>query len=161
MTITDDDAWFTEWVEQWGDKITQFAYTYVHDRQLAEDIAQDTFLRLYQWHARDPRRPITPGWLYTTARNRAVDYTRQAARHPTSPVPADELESKDGAWDKRVAVQAILDGLPPTDRECLWLFYYADCSTQDIATLLGLSATAVRTRLSRARTRFADIWGRD
>lgn len=158
---SDGNDWFNAWVDTWADKITQFAYTYVHDRQLAEDITQDTFLRLYEWHYKNPDRPLTADWLYTTAHHRAIDYLRKARHERVSDTDFEPIGTADESWSNRLAVQAVLDHLPSVDRECLWLFYYADWSTEEIARHLGISIIAVRTRLSRARTRFSAIWRRD
>jgi DNA-directed RNA polymerase specialized sigma24 family protein len=43
-----DPHWLDAWIQQWGDKMTQFAYLRTHDRELAQDIAQEAFLRLYR-----------------------------------------------------------------------------------------------------------------
>jgi RNA polymerase sigma factor (sigma-70 family) len=154
------DDWLAPWVEQWGDRMVQFAYTYVMDRDAAQDIAQETFLRLFLWHRRFPDRVVTPAWLYTVAANRARDVLRERRREAltdrelASPDPADAPDST-----TRIAVRAALDRLPLLDRQCLWLFYYADWPVPEIAVATRLSQAAVKQRLYRARKRFARIWG--
>jgi len=152
------DDWLAPWVEQWGDRMVQFAYTYVLDRDTAQDIAQDTFLRLFLWHRRFPDRVVTPAWLYTVAANLARDLLRRREA-----ATQRDLASTDSAVvpdsTTRIAVRAALDRLPLLDRQCLWLFYYADWPVPEIAVATGLSPAAVKQRLYRARKRFAHIWG--
>ena len=64
-------------VHEWGDKIAQFALALTHDPDAAQAIAQETFVRLERWHAAHPERPISGGWLYTTARHLIVDQSRR------------------------------------------------------------------------------------
>ena len=58
----------------------------------------------------------------------------------------------------RLMVDRALRTLSAKDRECLYLFYYEDCSIQQIAQQLHLTPAGVRTRLHRARHRFAAEW---
>ena len=150
--------WIETWIRDWSDKLTRYAWQMTADRQLAQDVAQETFLRLYVFHARHPMRDITPSWLFTVAKNVARDLLRST--HATSPlVDADMVEdAKSLAAPLSLAVQDILTRLAPDDRECLYLFYYADLSTDDIARHLGISRGAVRARLFRARQRFQSQW---
>lgn len=51
-----------QWVEAWGDRRVGFAMTYVRDAEVAQDVAQETFLRLVALRRRTPGRPVHPGW---------------------------------------------------------------------------------------------------
>ncbi len=158
--------WIAPWIEEFGDKITQFLWTYTHDHELAQDLAQEAFVRLYRFHEAHPRQKVHAGWLYTTARRLAIDAARHRQRHPEAlgDGPSDKIRGTAGFEQMvttRLAVQRTLDSLPRRDRECLWLFYYQGWTVPDIAQRLGCSETAARTRLYRARHRFAQLWGDD
>lgn len=161
-----DTDWLTPWIAEFGDKITQFLFTYTHDRLLAEDLAQEVFVRLIRFHQTHPHKTIHGGWLYTTARHVVIDAHRKAQRHPEkrgtgqeSGVPQDA--GFESALTTRLAVQETLDRLSGRDRECLWLFYYQGWSVPQISNSLHLSGMNVRTRLHRARKNFAKLWGGD
>ncbi len=158
----DDDAnWINQWIADWGDTIARFVLSQTHDRQLAQDIAQETFWRLYQWHERHPRQVVHGGWLFTTARHLIID-ARRKNRTVSDGLRVEEVRSSDPLMEQqvvqRLAVEDALRHLAPGDQECLWLFYYQSLSVAEIAPILGLSETGVRTRLHRARRRFAQVW---
>lgn len=158
--------WITPWIEEFGDKVTQFLYTYTRDRDLAQDLAQEAFVRLYQFHEAHPSRAIHAGWLYTTAHRLAIDAARQRRRRPEDRWDDDAENAHattgfESALTLQIAVQHTLNGLARLDRECLWLFYYQGWQVPEIAARIGCSETAARTRLYRARRRFAQLWGDD
>ncbi|MDA8346574.1 MAG: sigma factor [Thermaerobacter sp.] len=63
----DGASWVEAWVNSHGDRITQFAYTYTHDWEAAQDIAQETFLRLYRSRTDLQRTTRQDGWLTGSA----------------------------------------------------------------------------------------------
>ena len=140
------------WVEAWSDRIMRFAYTYTGSWPMAEDVTQDTFVRLYQ-HRRSGRA-CHAGWLFTVARHLAVDAHRRA-RYVLG---RQEVLDAGHFSDESLTVRDIVDRLPQTDQQVLWLFYYGDYSMADIATTLGLSPTQVKHRLYRARDHFRQVW---
>lgn len=152
--------WLEPWVREWGDKLTQLAYVLTHDRELAQDIVQEAFIRLYHQHQTHPEAPISVAWLYTVTRNLARDALRKRRRRPEvafdTPLPPIAAGQRD--QDTVLAVQQVLARLSRTDQECLWLFYYGDFSMKQIANALHLTQAAVRARLHRARRHFADLW---
>ena len=154
-------AWIQPWIEEWGDTLARFVLWHTHDRELAQDIAQETFWRLHQWHERHPHNPVSGGWLFATARRIMIDGHRKK-RVMADGRCVDEAIDGDPLMEQRVvqrlAVEDVLTHLAPIDRECLWLFYYQSLSVAEIAPILRLSETGVRTRLHRARRRFAQVW---
>ena len=142
------------WVGKWGDRITRFAYTYLRDWMAAEDVAQETFIRLYH-HGR-AGRPVTPGWLFTVARNLATDRLRRPVALPLRDDDA-ALEIK-AEPERGVLLRDAVDRLRPRDREVLWLFYYGDYSMAEIAEGLHIPLAQVKSRLHRARGRLKAIW---
>lgn len=151
---TSDAHWLEGWMVNWGDKLVRFGFAHSGDWALAQDVAQETFLRLYHWHRSHPQREITPAWCYQVAYHLLVDdhrrRTRERGLDPDPPAGRDPAE----AAGDRAAVRDALASLSPADREALWLFYYEGWSTDHIAITLGRSPATVRTRLKRARDRF-------
>ena len=132
---------------------------------LALDIMQESFLRLWrQWEAgeiiRNPR-----AWLLQVARNLAEDHAKSSFhRNGTQspqilngiqaklPLPLEKLEGDETIWRVRLAMSQIAEG----DREILTLRYALDYDATKIAEVLTTTATAVHMRLSRARQRLAE-----
>lgn len=140
------------WVVAWAARITQFAYTYTGSWPAAEDVAQETFLRLYQQRRRG--KTVHPGWLFVVAHNLAVDASRRARYlHVSQDVSPDFHPS-----DQALLVRDMVDRLPRTDQQVLWLFYYAGYSVAETAATLGLSPNQVKNRLYHARERFRKAW---
>jgi RNA polymerase sigma-70 factor (ECF subfamily) len=132
---------------------------------IALDIMQESFLRLWkQWQdGGDIQNPRA--WLLRVARNLAEDYAKSSFRrngtHPPQtmngvrgrePVPLDHLEREETFGQLR----GELEKLAPADREILTLRYGLDYNANEISELLDINPTAVHMRLSRARQRLAE-----
>lgn len=138
--------------------IIRYLQVLLGDDDLALDCAQDTFLRAYDHLRRG--RPITPAWLYTVARNRAVDEFRRR-----KPLRQDEdgLEriAADGEQDAHdAAVRRVMAAMRTDDREILYLHAVDRFTTEEIAEMFGIQPGAARMRLMRARDRFRELWGK-
>lgn len=132
-------------------------------REVAEDLSQETWLRLAR-RAADLRDDTTiSAWLFTVARNLATSYWR--SRWLDGPLAAnlDDLDPADDnagtperlaeARDDRRALEASLATLSPSDREVLLLVGVEGLSPADAAAVCGIKPEALRKRLERARTR--------
>jgi RNA polymerase sigma factor (sigma-70 family) len=142
--------------------VTAIALAIVRDVPSSEDIAQDAFLSAWQ-HLRRLHNPdsFLP-WLRQITRNLARDHLRANKR---GPYPANDMEAAIAAAadpapsppdalidaERTHAAAELISALPAESRETLLLFYREGQSSQQVATLLGLSDAAVRKRLSRAR----------
>jgi RNA polymerase sigma-70 factor (ECF subfamily) len=151
--------------ERHSREVWALAYARWLNADLALDIMQEAFLRLWkQWQAHEdilnPR-----AWLLRVARNLAEDYAKSAFRrngtHPPATmngvrgnglVPLDLLEREETF--KRL--RELLGELAESDREILTLRYALDYNASEIADILHINATAVHMRLSRARQRLAE-----
>jgi RNA polymerase sigma-70 factor (ECF subfamily) len=131
----------------------------------AMDITQEAFLRLWKkWE--DGETIVNPrAWLLRVARNLAEDHAKSAFRrngtHP--PQTMNGVQSRDAAPLESLEreetfgqLRDVMQQMPQGDREILTLRYALEYNTNDIAELLGINATAVHMRLSRARQRLAD-----
>ncbi len=136
--------------------IYNFLLAMLRDAEVALDCAQDTFLRAYENLQKG--RPVTSSWLYTVARNRAMDEFRKQRRiEPESEIL--ERVPVPGPNEMSMVVQQVLEKLSPMDREVLYLFDVAGFKTEEIGAMLGVRGSAIRQRLSRARERFRVIYG--
>ena len=153
---TIEDEWMSDQVTLWGDAVVRFAGVYTGNFDLAQDVAQETFARLLVWRRRYPSRELRPGWLFTVARNIAVDALR---RLPDQRDMEQRQPDSTGDATTRLAVRQALRKLSAKDRECLVLFYFADWPIVKISTYTGTSPAAVKMRLNRAKARFRQSWG--
>jgi RNA polymerase sigma-70 factor (ECF subfamily) len=131
-----------------------YVLSFVRDHDLASDCVQDTLLRAYE--ALRAGKSINRPWLYTVARNRAMDELRQRQRLRTGS-EAEERMVEEGV-DERLIVRQLTDHLPPVDREVLYLFAVVGFKTNEIAGMLGTSGAAIRQRLYRARNQFRMLY---
>lgn len=142
-------------MREWEGPIYRFLLSLLHDPDQAQDCAQDVFLRAYE--SLSAGKPVNSSWLFTVARNRAMDEFRRRRRvHPDLETIA--RESTEDASDRRIMVDQLLSRLAPLDREVLYLFAVAGFKTDEIGAILGVRGAAVRQRLYRARERVRELW---
>jgi RNA polymerase sigma-70 factor, ECF subfamily len=136
--------------------IYNFMFGLLRDTERALDCTQETFVRAFEHLRRG--KSINTAWLYTVARNRAMDEFRRKKRVQPD---LDTLEAipVHQHTDETLAVQGVLERLSPPDREVLYLFDIAGFKTEEIGAMLGVRGAAIRQRLSRARERFRLLYG--
>jgi RNA polymerase sigma-70 factor (ECF subfamily) len=131
----------------------------VGDREAAEDLCQETFLKaLRSWARHDPAAsPVA--WLYRIATNTAYDHLRRRRRAALAPlVEVDTLAGAPAGLDESEGVRRALAQLPARYRVPLLLHACAGHSLYEIADALGCSHAAVKMRLLRARERFRQVY---
>lgn len=130
-------------IEEQYDKIYRYCYYRLRDRERAEDVTQETFLR---WFASDTCRDKNQllRYLYTVARNLCIDEYR---RPVTQPLPEDLPEQERDPLTSLV-LRAELDKLAPEDRELVLLRYVNEVPMAVLGQLYGLSRFALRRRLN-------------
>lgn len=158
-------AEFESLYELYSREVWSLAYARWMDSDLALDVTQEAFLRLWkQWEAGD--EILNPrAWLMRVARNLAEDYAKSAFRRygtqppellngvrSRQPEPAELLERA----EVFAQLRAVLEELSQADRDVLTLRYALDYDANTIAELLNVNVTAVHMRLSRARQRLAE-----
>jgi RNA polymerase sigma-70 factor, ECF subfamily len=120
----------------------------LRDRQLAEDVVQDTFVRIWRSAARfDPARASASTWIFTIARRAAIDVGRR--RPPDGGEPPEGLGRDDDAMEAvvtGVVVRDALETLSAPHREVLELAYEAGLTQTTIAERLGLPLGTVKSR---------------
>ncbi len=152
---------FAEFVDQHKNLITSVAYSSIGDLPGSEDIAQETFLVVWQsrQELRDPGKLV--GWMCSVARNLARQWARQRSSkswpattldstslHQDSPHPSERLVSE----EEQLLVWNALETIPENYREVMILYYRESHSIADVALALEISEDAARQRLSRGRS---------
>ena len=127
----------------------------LRDASLAQDAVQETFLRAYRGLDGFRRESGERTWLVRIAMNVCRDMRRSAwFRYVDRRVTLDALQlAREDASDTSIALMTEVMRLPRKELEAVWLYYYEDMKLREIAQALGVSASAVGIRLSRARER--------
>ena len=132
-----------------GDAILRLAFSYLHRRDEAEDVLQDTLLQYLQKAPPFSSAEHEKAWLLRVAANLSKNRLSYWKRHPQEEL-SDLLpgESEDPQLS---AVWDCVTALPPKYRAVVHLYYYEQYTTVEIAGLLGTKESTVRSLLTRAR----------
>jgi RNA polymerase sigma-70 factor (ECF subfamily) len=151
---------WTELVEEHADSVYRLAYRLSGDRQDAEDLTQDTFMRAFR--SLKSYRPGTfSGWLHRITTNLFLDMVRHRGtiRMEALPEDYDRVEGTRVGPERAFemnnldpALERALDDLSPEFRVAVILCDGLDMTYEEIADTLGLKMGTVRSRIHRART---------
>jgi RNA polymerase sigma-70 factor, ECF subfamily len=166
-----DGRAFDEIFGRYSRKVFQIAYRLLNDRDEAEDAVQEVFLTVFQKAKTFRGQSQFSTWLYRLAVNAALSRMRRQKRrkeipydeflprfqkdghHQTRPVMdwSQEIPASSGQPELRRTLKNALDALRPVDKAVLVLSDVEEFSDQEIGQAVGLSTSAVKTRLHRAR----------
>lgn len=135
-------------------KIRGFLLRLCRERALADDLLQQTFLRLAEFGPELRADSDLRAWLFTVARNAHASHARRA--HSDDPSLLEALASPPPDVEARLLlgdVESALGQLRADDREVLLLVGVEGFEHSTVAKMLGVSAAALRQRLARARSR--------
>lgn len=137
-------------VEQYSTAVYRLAYARTGNREDAEDITQETFLRLVRAAPAFRDGEHCKAWLLRVAANCAGDLHRSPWRRRAVPLEqAGQMAAPESPEEQ--GVEAAILALPEDYRVVVHLYYYEELSTAEIAKVLGKREGTIRTRLSRAR----------
>lgn len=153
---------FDEVVAEQLDGVYRYLVYLTGDRAAAEDLTAETFEKAFRsWRRFDPRRAAPRTWLCSIARSLAVDWFRAESRRrrrEDAYARGRETTAQFGD-DLPGPVEAALRELSPAEREVIALRVLLDLDGPGAARVLGISATACSTRLSRALKRLEEMTG--
>ena len=162
------EAALNELMERHATAVFHFLFRMLGSEEDANDLAQETFVRVYQHRTRfDPEAKFTT-WLYTIAGNLARNHHRWRSRHPNVSLDApaeetgqtlgDRLPAAEGspadaavAAERLDTVRTAVESLPPDLREAIILCEWEDLPVAEAAAVLDTTPKAVESRLYRAR----------
>ncbi len=162
---------FAELLRRYETQIFNFSLRYLRSADLAEDVTQDTFMRIVQRAAEFKHESRFSTWLYTIARNLCVDQLRKQRhrRHPSleqsdadgraleerlpDSRPNGSTERSAVAHEIRAQVVLAVEDLPEDQREVFLLRHVGDVSFKDIATITGVGENTVKSRMRYALER--------
>lgn len=144
---------FRDIVREYQSMVFSMAYHFLHDRSLAEDLAQEVFLRLYQNLAsiKSPAHLLL--WLRKVTSRRSIDQARRAPPH--APLSLEEvsepiavLPASDVLLDQRL--RRLVASLPEDSRMVIVLRYQEELDLAEIADVLAIPINTVKSRLQRS-----------
>jgi len=154
--ITQGDALvFDEFYRQTAPCLLAFLRQIVGSREAAEDVAQETYIRLWRRPSGfQPERGTLRGYLFGVGRKRAAEWWRKrspVAERESEPREPDRAESSSVMGD-------ALQRLPEDQRTLLWLREVEGQSYAELAEILGIPIGTVRSRLFAAREALRQVW---
>lgn len=173
--LAGEERAFDELVERYQTRLVNFIYRTVGDRERAEDLVQEVFIRVYRHLHRFDRSKKFSTWVYTIASNLAKNELRNRSRNPLvlfqtvrknwqdedRPLQFEDPNSRpDDLYRKRhlrEVVEQSVAKLPEHHRSVFVLRELEGKSYDEIAEITGCNLGTVKSRLNRARTSFAEL----
>ena len=154
-----DETGLVEIIRDYKDGLILYINSIVNDIHIAEELTEDTFVRLVIRRPADKGGSSFKTWLYTMGRNRAIDYLRHSKRRKEVSLEActDDTVAENSIeeWyfreEKRRAVHRALGRLQPDYQQVLWLIYFEDFSYKQAAKVMKKKVHAIEMLASRAR----------
>ena len=146
-------------VHRWQRPLVNLAYRFIRDEAIAEDLAQEAFLKCYRSLAQWRHDAQFSTWLFSVAlsvyrsRLRRLEPIRESIQESTGEIESGELAIDDTLAEKQRAerVRRAVGALPPLFRDPLTVFYFQEQDLASTATILGLREGTLKARLHRGR----------
>ena len=136
-------------LEEQYDKIYRYCYFRLYDKQLAQDVTQEAFLRFYRQGSGFDNGKELP-YLYTIAKNLCIDEFRKQAAERIEEPEIEAASDPSEEWINALVVQSVVSKLPKAEQELLFLRYANELPINTIGKITGLSRFAVHRRLSKS-----------
>ncbi|RKU34759.1 hypothetical protein C6496_19150 [Candidatus Poribacteria bacterium] len=165
--LAGDDSAFTTLVKKYQKRVHALAWRKVGDFHIAEELAQDTFLKAYEKLGTLKNPSQFAGWLYVITNRLCIAWHRKQ-KPPMESLETtsgeeieemsyrhyeDEAREKADVEHRHERVNALLEKLPESERTVVTLHYLGEMTSKAIGEFLGVSPNTVRSRLQRARNR--------
>lgn len=146
------DTAFTAYAQTYMDMVFRVAFHWLGSRADADDVTQNVFLKLYREEKPFESEAHVKHWLLRVAVNECKKILRAPWRR-CAPLESGEifLAASPPPSEEHVALMDAVLRLKPKYRAAVYLFYYEDCTTDEISKLLGIPRATVLTHLRRAR----------
>jgi RNA polymerase sigma-70 factor (ECF subfamily) len=158
---------FRNLVERYQSYVFTIAYKVVKNREVAEEVAQDVFIKVYRMLGSYQQKSKFSTWLYTIAYRTALDEVRKKKRYAES-IDADDqylqIADQDGKSpafniqhaDLNQQLEQAIQQLKPIDATIISLYYLNEKNVQEIQMITGLSKSNIKTKLHRLREQLRD-----
>lgn len=158
---------FSVLVDRYKDLVFSLALKMVKNREEAEEVAQDTFIKVYKSLTQFKGDSKFSTWIYKVTYNTCLDRLKKQKREQQvvsiDDFNSNQIKTIDNALDKmekeerEKAIQECIQLLPADDAFLLTLFYFEEQSLEEIAKVIGLTANNVKVKLFRSRKKLTSI----
>lgn len=161
--LAGDNSGLTEVIAAYKDGLVLYLTGFVGNIAIAEELTEETFVKLVLKRPSFYQNSAFKTWIYSIARNTAIDYLRRNRRAdiPLEEAPqlADEanLERTYIQQEKKIFLHRCMKQLKPEYRQVLWLAYFEEFSYREIARILRKTTHSVETLAYRARLALKSI----
>ncbi len=148
---------FTMYVKKYQATVYRVAYSYLKNTSDAEDITQDVFLKLYKSYEVFVSDENVKAWLIRVTVNHSKNYLKSVWKRKYA-----TMEEHDFTFSDNSSCELLeqINSLKPEYRVVIYLYYYEGYSVKEMATLLDISESNVKTRLKRGREKLkAELLG--
>jgi len=157
---------YAQVVDKYKDRVFALATSMLKQREEAEEVAQDVFVKIFKALPKFQRKAKFSTWMYRIAYNECVSRLRKQKIHQVSvenistkdllPFTEENEERQEAERRSSLLNKALLD-LSQADRGLVHLYYFENLSVEDITHASGLSASNVKTKLFRIRKKLHDV----
>lgn len=158
---------FSELVERYKHMVFTLAFQILRNREEAEEVAQDTFLSVFNSLQKFKGDSKFSTWVYKIAYNRSLDYLKKrkttlvtetlkdysVVTAPLEENILDQIENK----ERSLEIKKALELLHPEERTIVTLYYYDELSSTEISKIVELSSNTVKVKLFRSRRKLAEL----
>ncbi|WP_425076030.1 RNA polymerase sigma factor [Psychroserpens sp. S379A] len=165
--VEGDTNAFTVLVDRYKDLVFTLALRMLKNREEAEEVAQDTFIKAYKSLDRFKGDSKFSTWIYRVAYNSSLDRIKKNKKHlnnvEINEFTAHQVITIDNALDameiqeREASIKKSIDLLPSEDGFLLTLYYFDDLSLDEISKIVGISANTIKVKLFRCRKKLATI----
>ncbi len=163
--INGENHVFSLLVDKYKHMVFTLALRMVKNREEAEEVSQDTFIRVYNSLDKFKGESKFSTWLYRITYNKSLDCLKKQKRtidsfsvdgyddmnFPDMENIINGIERK----ERKIEIAKVLKELSPDDNTLITLFYYEDLSLAEISEVMGISSNTVKVKLFRSRNRLA------
>ncbi len=157
--LNGDDTGLTEMVERYGANLIFFIHRYVKNVDIAEDLMQETFCDLIFYKNRYKGKSSFKTYLFSIARNKAVDHIKREMRFSHKPVEDVQKNLEDEKKLESMVIQKMenknlyhaMEQLNEDYRNVLYLFYFENLSYEEIGKVLKKTARQIKNLSYRAK----------
>ena len=157
----DDHQAFRQLIEKYKDEALTLANSILKDYDLAEDVVQETFIKVYAKIKTFKYQSAFYTWLYRIVVNRSYNELRKLKRKKVelqeSMSFSDEISELTLVKDRKMVINKALSQLKPDETLVLRLFYLSELKIDEVIEVTGFSSSKVKVTLHRARKHLADI----
>ncbi len=149
-----EESGFSAFFRAYFPVLCLYACTWIHDRELAEDLVQNCFIRLWEKRARVKRAGALRSYLYTMVRHECLNHLRHAkyadgekeAYGEVHPIIEESAVHRVIAAETMREIQAAIRQLPPAVRRTIDLLLVEEKKVREVAVQLGLSEQTIRNQ---------------